>query len=307
LAARLVGLLARSTRKLTAVMDVEHVPGKDARKDEEHVVQIAQQAAQTPVPVAEEKAPPESAPATKDVVAREDAPAQTPLPENENAAEPEELPAREPQDDAKPPPIEPAQRAKNVSVPESVAAELAKGYDLALFGFDLMPAENAELTAILEGINSSYEGARAFVVSRERRPDEPLHILLPVTGADYSRRGAEVAVALAAAAEVPLSVLCVSRVAARTPWYLRSREALPEDKATIEAIRRLADHRDVTILPHIEAHARPDIAITRFASRMGASLIVLGVKERLGPAPSFGPTADSVLNDARCSVLLLST
>jgi len=31
------------------------------------------------------------------------------------------------------------------------------------------------------------------------------------------------------------------------------------------------------------------------------------VKERLGPTPSFGPTADAVMRDAPCPVLLLST
>ena len=44
-----------------------------------------------------------------------------------------------------------------------------------------------------------------------------------------------------------------------------------------------------------------------FARRMGANLVVLGVKERPAPAPSFGPTADKLLKESPCSVLLLST
>ena len=271
LAARLVGQLIRSTRKLTAVMDVAQRPGEDAEKNPGHGAQVALEAAQ------------EGAPVTA------------------------------PQDDAKPPekteepPIEPAPRKKNLSIPEEVERELAKGYDLALFGFDGLPSENAGLLAILETIKS-YEGARAFVVAHGRNPENHSRILLPVTGADYSRRGAEIAIALSAASGVPLSVLYVSEAAARAPWYQRrAGQTRPEDRAVIETIQRLAEPRGVTILPHIEASDRAAEEIMSFARRMGANLIVIGVKERPAPAPSFGPTADTLLREAPCSVLLLST
>jgi Kef-type K+ transport system membrane component KefB/nucleotide-binding universal stress UspA family protein len=205
------------------------------------------------------------------------------------------------------PPIEAAPQDKDGSVAKNVAAEVAKGYDLVLFGIDGLPAENPKLRPLLEALDESYTGARAFVVARERNPDMQPCILLPVTGADYSRRGAELAIALAAAAEVSLSVLVVSRAAARIPWYRRRPDPLPEDQATIDAIRGLAEHHDVTIRPHIRADKHPEETIIRFGRRMGANLIVLGVKERPGPGPSFGHTADTILREAPCSVLLLST
>ena len=205
------------------------------------------------------------------------------------------------------PPIEPAPRVERLSVPDEVARELEKGYDLALFGLNGLPAENNCLVSILKKIDRSYEGARAFVVSRERNPDNPRCILLPVTGADYSRRGAEIAIALAAAAEVPLSVLYVSRHAEQSAWYRRPSASLPEHQATIEALERIAERRGVTIVPRIEAHDRPEEAIMSRARRIGANLIVLGVKERPAQPPSFGPTADTILREAPCSVLLLST
>jgi K+:H+ antiporter len=214
-----------------------------------------------------------------------------------------ESPADEPAE----PPIEAAPRAKDRSVASDISAEIAKGYDLVLFGFERLPAENANLKAILEAINESYKGARAFVVSRARNPDMQPCILLPVTGADYSRRGAELAIALAAAAEVSLSVLLVSRAAAQNAWYRGRPEPSPEDQATIDAIRGVAEHYGVTIRPHIRAHDHPAKEILRFARRLGANLIVLGVKERPGPGPSFGPTGDTILRDAPSSVLLLST
>jgi nucleotide-binding universal stress UspA family protein len=204
-------------------------------------------------------------------------------------------------------PIEAAPRGKDRSVASDIAAEVAKGYDLVLFGLDGLPSENPTLLTILEAINGSYTGARAFVVSRGRNPDVQPCILLPVTGADYSRRGAELAIALAAASEVTLSVLLVSRAAARIPWYKRRTQPLPEDQATIDAIRSLAEHYGVTIRPHIRADAHPEEAIIRFARRSGANLLVMGVKERPGPGPSFGPTADTILREAPCSVVLLST
>jgi nucleotide-binding universal stress UspA family protein len=275
-------------------MDVEQAPGAKPKDDAEHGVQVALEAAQSSAPAAQEPAVEAAPDGVKDAAEAVEPPEQTEAKARESAKV----------DD---PPVETAARAKDASVPEAVEAELAKGYDLVLFGLDSPPAQNALTRAVLEHIDKSYEGARAFVVARGRADGGALRLLLPVTGAVYSRRGAEIAVALAAAAGVPLSVLSVSRVAARRPWFQRNSEPLPEDRATIEAIQRLAEPRGVSIIPQIEAHQHPDVAITRYARRIGATLIVLGVKERLGPAPSFGPTADSVLTEAHCSVLLLST
>lgn len=288
LAARLVGYLAGSTRKMTAVMDVEHEPGESAKNDEDHGAHVALETAQAAATTAQ-NVPAATGPL--ELKASEDV-------KSDEAVAPEKLAALQ---------VEPAPRTTKIAVPEAVAKELAKGYDLALFGFDGLPAENPALGEVLKAIEGSYEGARAFVVARERRPQESLRILLPVTGADYSRRGAEIAIALAASAGVPLSVLSVSRRPARVQWHLRSNEPSPEEQATMDAIQRLADRRGVAILPRIETHDRPETAITQYARRIGATLVVLGVKERLGPGPSFGPTAEAVLHDCKCSVLLLST
>ena len=212
------------------------------------------------------------------------------------------------------PPIEaaPTRRAKEPGASERVLRELEKGYDLVMFGVDGQPAENAELVRILQTIAPAYKGARAFVVADGRKaprrtPAAPC-ILLPVTGVDYSRRAAEIAVAIAAAAEVRLTVLCVSQAAARVAWHRRRYAGAPaEERATMEAIRAIAEARGVTIVPRIIAHERPDQVILREARRGGSDLIVMGVKERPAAAPSFGPTADTVVHDAPCAVLLLST
>ncbi len=57
----------------------------------------------------------------------------------------------------------------------------------------------------------------------------------------------------------------------------------------------------------IVAHDRPEEVIVDPARRIRAELIVMGVKERPADVPSFGPTADAVLEAAPCAVLLLST
>jgi Kef-type K+ transport system membrane component KefB/nucleotide-binding universal stress UspA family protein len=291
LAARLVGHLAGSTRKLTAVMDMEQLRAGAPAQEENRVVQVAVEAAQAAVEVTPDPAE-QAEPLALDPEAVQD-------------AKPEAKPAT-----TESAPVEAAPTPKkNTSISDAVATELRKGYDLVVFGADRMPAENTELLEVLSHIEESYQGARAFVVARERRRarSDTLRILLPVTGADYSRRGAEVAVAIAAAAEMSLCVLAVSRTAARESWYRRRREPAAEDRATMDAIRRLAERRGVQIFANFEANEHPDVAITRFARRNSSTLIVLGVKERLGPAPSFGPTADAVLQNAPCSVLLLST
>jgi nucleotide-binding universal stress UspA family protein len=212
------------------------------------------------------------------------------------------------------PPIEPAptQSPKEPRVSERVLRELEKGYDLVMFGLDGQPAENGELLRILETIAPSYKGARAFVVADGRKaprrtPVSPC-ILLPVTGVDYSLRAAEMAIAIAAAAEVRLTVLCVSQAAARVPWHRRRDVAVPaEETATVDAVRALAEHRGVVIMPRIIAHERPDQVILREARHGGSDLIVMGVKERPAAVTSFGPTGDAVVRDAPCPVLLLST
>ncbi len=303
LAARIVGLLAATTRKLTAVMDIVHdaAPSDGTRTSphalrDEHGAQIARASAH-------ETARAAGADAGRDAHAGAVA---TTVAEVATDA-PHLKPDAAPTPSALPPSVETAEPERRDALPESVAAELRKGYDLVVLGLDDARGEDSPLAAMLGGIESTYQGARAFVFARARDVQAPLRILLPVTGADYSRRGAEVAIALAAASEAPLSVLAVARRAAPAPRLQRRRGRALEDRATIEAIRELAGQRGVTILPRLVEGEEPIREIAAHARRIGATLIVLGVKERPGPVPSFGPTAEGVLHDAPCSVLLLST
>jgi Kef-type K+ transport system membrane component KefB/nucleotide-binding universal stress UspA family protein len=273
LTARLVGRLNSTMPRLTAILDINERSGSTSGDTVPRGVKIARRVAST------------------------SAPARTEAGDKDGQ-----------------PPIEPApsDSAKEPNVSERVLRELDKGYDLVMFGLDGQPSENPGLRRILETIAPSYKGARAFVVADDRKaprrmPSSPC-ILLPVTGVDYSRRAAEVAVAVAAAAEVRLTVLCVSQAAARVPWHRRRYAGAPaEERATIETIRAIAERRGVAIMPRIIAHERPDQVILREARRGGYDLIVMGVKERPAAVPSFGPTADAVVRGAPCAVLLLST
>src|SRR5438445_1943326 len=100
---------------------------------------------------------------------------------------------------------------------DAVLREAKKGYDLMFVGIARprgLDPRDVPFDPEIEHMARSFEGAIGIVIANGeglRTPlDVPLDILVPVIGTDYSRRAAEVALAIGAAARARVTTLYVS-------------------------------------------------------------------------------------------------
>src|SRR5438067_6569269 len=119
-------------------------------------------------------------------------------------------------------PVDITTRPQSDVVEEAVAREARKGYDLLFIGVEPVAQEEAFDDKVAR-IAGEFKGAFAIAAARgsHRRPGigRALDILVPVTGTLYSRRGAEVALALARADNGSVTALYVAQQ--RRSWHRR--------------------------------------------------------------------------------------
>jgi nucleotide-binding universal stress UspA family protein len=134
--------------------------------------------------------------------------------------------------------------------------------------------------------------------------------LVPVTGTDFARRGAEVAIALARSHEAPITALYVSdagRVAAREGRSQRATATRRREEALLKDVVALADRYDTGVKTAMRVDVAADEAILREVVAGGYNLVVMGVSRRPGDVLFFGNVAAAVLAGAKASVLLVSS
>jgi len=217
------------------------------------------------------------------------------------------------EDDSPLSPVEVTVRTADQPNKEAIANEAKKGYDLLLAAIETMQAKGGGFHPDLAGLTSSFEGPVAVVVGRGphlKRPVESrLNILVPVTGTEVSQRAADLAIALARAADAPLTALYVSNAkpnGGRGRRRRNYRERLQEQSILKDVVER-AEQYDLDIRTAVRADISPDQAIVQEAKRGGHDLIVMGVNRRTGETLNFGDTAAAVFDKADVSILFVSS
>jgi Kef-type K+ transport system membrane component KefB/nucleotide-binding universal stress UspA family protein len=201
-------------------------------------------------------------------------------------------------------------RASDQPPAEAVAEEVKKGYDLLFAAIETMRAKTGGFHPDLAGLTSSFEGPLAVVAAHGphlKRPAESrFNILVPVTGTEVSQRAAEVAIALARAADAPLTALYVSTTKpnGRRRRSYRDRQ---REQAILKDIVERAEKYDLDIRTAIRADTSPVQAIVHEAKRSGHDLIVMGVNRRTGESLDFGDTAAAVFDKAGSSILFVAS
>jgi nucleotide-binding universal stress UspA family protein len=164
----------------------------------------------------------------------------------------------------------------------------------------------------VERIAGEFKGAYAIVAARgaHRRPGigRALNILVPVTGTLYSRRAAEVALALARADNGSVTALYVApqrrswRRRVPTPWTIGA-----DEEAILREIVELGDRAGVTVRTAVRRAIMPEDAILRRLHNGPYNLLVVGVSPRSGEGLSFGTVAGAILGRAERSLLFVSS
>ena len=202
---------------------------------------------------------------------------------------------------------------------EAIRSENRKGYGLLLIGRE--PASRGpKFHRALGQTAAGFSGPFAIVLARREhrsgRLRAPLNILVPVSGTGVSRRGAELAVALAQGSRGSVTALYIAgRNAPRRP--LRERlgalfgipdEAgeVPSNNPITNEIVQLARAYSVNVRSVVRSHREAETAILREIGAGRHDLLVMGVSQRPGDPLNFGDVASALLERAECSLVFLA-
>ncbi|HLJ20321.1 MAG TPA: cation:proton antiporter [Stellaceae bacterium] len=206
--------------------------------------------------------------------------------------------------------IDISSRSRGSGSAATVADEAGKGYGLLAIGLRTVVSSDGAFHQRLASAAAGFEGPLMIVRARGSHLREPLasgfRIVLPVTGTDVSRRAAEIAIALARAANVPVTAIHASTP---VPDQARNRQRGPAMRAHEEQILQdvttLAQLYEVAVETKVRAGISPEQAIMD-AARANGDLIVMGANRRTGSPLYLGEVATAVLQGSKASVALVT-
>ena len=199
--------------------------------------------------------------------------------------------------------------------PEAVVSkEARKGYDLLVIGTEKTTAAHGGFHEQIARMAAGFDGPLAVAVARgshlNEPPDRRLNILVPVRGNKVSRRGAEVALALArggTSAVTALYVMGTVGLGAAQRRLRRPTMSRRHEEAILKDIVELADRYDTPIRTALRLDIAPEDAILRQARLGRYDLVVMGVGRPAGQTLFFGKIAAAVLENSQHSILFVSS
>ena len=201
-------------------------------------------------------------------------------------------------------------RARQAGLGETIADEARKGFDLLVVGIDTVVTTKDRFDRRIDDIAAKFEGPLAIVAAKAKHLKQPmpdaLNILVPVSGSSVSKRGAEIAVALAQAGSGSLRVIYVATT--RDKGAQRGVSGgLSQETGILKDASDLAARYDVDITTTLRVNRAPEAAILREIDTTDVDLVVMGVDRIQADHLSFGGVADAVLRQSKVSVLLVSS
>jgi K+:H+ antiporter len=204
-------------------------------------------------------------------------------------------------------------RARQPESAEAVKTEARKGYGLLVIGVENTATSDGSFGPEATRLATAFDGPIAMVIARGEHSAQPsesgFRILVAITGADVSRRAAEVAVALARANDVPITALYVSGTTVNPPDGIRRRRGTPShrhEEAILKDVVALAERYDIQARTSLKADEVPEEAILRKTRTGRYNLIVMGVNRRPGDTLFFGNVAAAILQQSEASILFIS-
>ncbi|MCS3450265.1 MULTISPECIES: cation:proton antiporter domain-containing protein [Bradyrhizobium] len=201
-------------------------------------------------------------------------------------------------------------RAREETVAEAIAEEARKGFDLLVVGMDAVAGPDGGFDRRIDDLTSGFDGPLAIAAAKGVHEKEPTanarKILVPVSGSNVSRRGAEVAIALARLSSEPLQVVYVSTTRDKGARRTSPSMSLAHEEAILKDIAATAARYDINVTTRLRANTAPEVAILQEIASSRADLVVIGVDRIQGDSLNFGSIAAAVLGKSKASVLLVS-
>lgn len=195
----------------------------------------------------------------------------------------------------------------------AVLKELKKGYDMLFIGLEQASPSDAQkpdtLHSSIEKIVSDFKGALAIVVAKDNMAPKlrmrSMNILVPTSGAEYSRRAGEVAIAIAKACRCGVTALHVYPPRHEGLFMLRIREHLKPARALVRDLQELGEREGVPVKTVVKVRRAAEPVILRQIKKGQHNLVVLGVNVRPGEGVFFGHKVKVLLERVPCSLLLV--
>jgi Kef-type K+ transport system membrane component KefB/nucleotide-binding universal stress UspA family protein len=193
----------------------------------------------------------------------------------------------------------------------TIAAVSKRGFGILWIGAEPGADASGLIQPNVVDVASGFDGHVALVFARGELARNPLaselRILVPVSGAKYSRRAAEVALALAQACHAAVTGLYVSEAPPRWLWRKNLKLTLAlrgGEDAILKEMSDLANQYGAQFRPLARHGSDPAEVVVQELERGHYNLVVLGVTQRPGETLAVGTTARVVLARSAQSVLL---
>jgi Kef-type K+ transport system membrane component KefB/nucleotide-binding universal stress UspA family protein len=201
-------------------------------------------------------------------------------------------------------------RAREKKAGDAVVDEARKGFDLLIVGMDKVLGAKDGFDRKIEDVTAGFEGPLALVAAKGSHLKPPssnaFKILVPISGSGVSRRGAEIAIALARPSSTTLRVMYVSTTRDKGVRRDSASVSLLKEEAILKDTAAFAARYDVDVTTALRANVAPEEAILQEIKNSGADLVVMGVDRIQGDTLNFGSVAAAVLKKSKVSVLLVS-
>ena len=203
-------------------------------------------------------------------------------------------------------------RVQTTPTEEAVASEARKGYDLLVIGVEPTSRPRAASTRTSRASPEASRGRSRWRSPAAMQVEDPLQpsldILVPVTGTEVSRRGAEVALALAQASGAPVTALYVS---SSSPGATAVRKRYGGPRRAGEAIlKEIVGFADQYGVPDSDGAPREHDGRGRHPAPGAHRPLLLdrhGRARRPGETLSFGNVAEAMLEASDHSLLFVAS
>jgi Kef-type K+ transport system membrane component KefB/nucleotide-binding universal stress UspA family protein len=193
------------------------------------------------------------------------------------------------------------------TIAEAIMKESERGYDAIFAGASRVEDDYALGGEVLRELVSQAQ--TPVIIARNVGTPLPLRrVLVPTTGAPFSRLGATLAMLYALATSAGITALYVkeSPVVSLRNFYVRRRDSVADSTPITNEIRAFGQQLGVNVEARATSGSKPEIAILQTADRGNFDLLVMGVQIR--PTEHglyFGPKVEHILRNARCAVAVV--
>ena len=195
---------------------------------------------------------------------------------------------------------------------EAILAEAKNGYDFLFLGLPAGAKGGAsKFPPGFEKIIRGFTGPVAVLLNPTDRDSAAApslgKILVPMTGTDYSRFGAEVAVAIAKGCGATITALHISAPPTENDLLRHPKRLQRPGRTMLAEIVALGQREGVRVQTKALIRSAKEEAILEQTRLGGHQLVVIGTKAWSGEEMHFGKSAETLIANAHCPVLLLKS